>query len=90
MPSIHIPVLLRSYVGGKEDVVVHGLTTREALEDMLGQFPGFRPQLCKPDGSLRAFVNLFLDGKNIKDLHGLDTDLKSDDILVIVPSIAGG
>jgi len=57
---------------------------------MLTQYPAFRPQLCKDDGSLRAFVNLFLNKRNIRDLHGLDTPLKPDDNLTLVPSIAGG
>jgi molybdopterin converting factor small subunit len=57
---------------------------------MLAQYPAFRPHICKDDGSLRAFVNLFLNRNNIRDLQGLDTPLESDDILNLVPSIAGG
>jgi molybdopterin converting factor small subunit len=90
MPTISIPYALRSYVHGKTEVPVQGATAGESLEDMLTQFPAFRPQLCKEDGSLRAFVNLFLNGQNIRDMQGLDTRLDPDDILNLVPSIAGG
>jgi molybdopterin synthase sulfur carrier subunit len=90
MPSIRIPHPLRPYVNGQAEVVVQGATARLALEDMLIQFPAFRSHLCKEDGSLRAYVNLFLGKVNIRDLQGLDTSLSSDDILNLIPAIAGG
>jgi molybdopterin converting factor small subunit len=90
MPSLRIPTPLRSYVNGKGEVLVNGVTAGAAMQDLLEQFPAFRPHLCKEDGSLRAFVNLFLDGTNLRDLQGLETPLKPEDILNLVPSIAGG
>jgi molybdopterin converting factor small subunit len=90
MPIVKIPTPLRSYVNGQAEVPVLGATAGAALEDMLVQYPAFRPHLCKADGSLRAFVNLFLNKSNIRDLQGLDTPLAPEDILNLVPSIAGG
>lgn len=90
MPVIKIPNPLRPYVNNQAEVQVRGATAGAALEDMLAQYPAFRPHLCKEDGSLRAFVNLFLNRMNIRDLQGLDTPLGSEDILNLVPSIAGG
>jgi molybdopterin converting factor small subunit len=90
MPVMKIPNPLRPYVNGQAEVLVRGATAGAALEDMLAQYPAFRPHLCKDDGSLRAFVNLFLNRSNIRDLQGLDTPLQPDDILNLVPSIAGG
>ena len=90
MPVMKIPNPLRPYVNGQAEVSVQGATAGAALQDMLAQFPAFRPHLCKEDGSLRAFVNLYLGKSNIRDMQGLDTPLKSDDILSLVPAIAGG
>jgi molybdopterin synthase sulfur carrier subunit len=90
MPAIKIPHPLRPYVNGQAEVVVQGTTARAALEDMLAHFPAFRSHLCQKDGSLRAFVNLYLGKINIRDLQGLDTPLSSEDILNLVPAIAGG
>jgi molybdopterin synthase sulfur carrier subunit len=90
MPFMKIPNTLRSYVNDQGEVSVQGATAGAALQDMLAQFPAFRPHLCKQDGSLRSFVNLYLGRSNIRDLQGLDTPLKSDDILNLVPAIAGG
>ncbi len=90
MPYVKIPNTLRSYVNGQGEVSVQGTTAGAALQDMLTQFPAFRPHLCKEDGSLRSFVNLYLGRINVRDLQGLDTPLKSDDIINLVPAIAGG
>jgi molybdopterin converting factor small subunit len=90
MPVVKIPNPLRPYVNGQAEVLVQGATAGAALEDMLAQYPAFRPHLCRDDGSLRAFVNLFLNRSNIRDLQGLDTPLEPEDILNLVPSIAGG
>ncbi|MBM3152321.1 MAG: MoaD/ThiS family protein [Chloroflexi bacterium] len=90
MPAIRIPAPLRPYVDGQAEVPVHGATAGAALDDMLAQYPAFRPHLCKDDGSLRAFINLFLGGRNLRDLRGLDTPLGPNDILNLIPSIAGG
>jgi sulfur-carrier protein len=90
MASIKIPSPLRSYVNGLAEVQVQGATAGSTLADMLEQFPAFRPHLCKEDGSPRAFVNLFLDGTNIRELQGLDTPLGAEDTLTLIPAIAGG
>jgi molybdopterin converting factor small subunit len=90
MPVMKIPNPLRPYVNGQQEVSVQGATAGAALYNMLDQFPAFRPHLCKEDGSLRAFVNLYLGRNNIRDMQGLDTPLKPDDILSLVPAIAGG
>jgi Molybdopterin converting factor, small subunit len=90
MPVMKIPNPLRSYVNGQAEVSVQGATAGAALQEMLDQFPAFRPHLCKKDGTLRAFVNLYLGKSNIRDMQGLDTPLKPGDILSLVPAIAGG
>ncbi len=90
MPTIMIPNPLRPYVNGLPEVTVKGETVSEAMDDLVLQYPAFKPHLFKQDGSLRAFVNLFLAGTNIKDLNGLQTRLGPGDTLRLVPSIAGG
>lgn len=90
MPTIRIPNLLRPYVQNQAEVLVQGTTVADALEDLVTVFPAFRTHLLRSDGSLHAYVNLVLDGQNIKNMHGLDTHLKPSDVLAIIPSIAGG
>jgi molybdopterin converting factor small subunit len=90
MPTLKIPTPLRTYTGGQSEVPVQGATVGEALDDLMSQFPALRPHLMSEEGRLRAFVNLFLGEENTRDLQGLNTPLRVDSQLRIIPSIAGG
>jgi len=90
MPVIRIPTPLRSYVDGQSEVQVDGVSADEAMGDLVDRFPSLRQHLFNSEGQLRPFVNLFLGEENIKELRGLETALKSDDRLLLIPSIAGG
>jgi adenylyltransferase/sulfurtransferase len=90
MPTLRIPSALRSYINGQTEVPVSGTTVEQAIQSLMTQFPVLRPHLTNRAGQLRPFVNLFLGQDNIKDLKGLDTPLEPDDILLLVPSVAGG
>jgi len=90
MPLVRIPNPLRPYVNGQAEVAVSGATVGEAMDDLMRQFPAFRPHLYKTDGSLRAFVNLFVAGRNVRDLQGLATPVEKETAIHLVPSIAGG
>ena len=90
MPVLKIPTSLRYYVNGQQEVPVKGENVAEAMEDFLTQFPVLRPHLTNSRGELRSFVNLFVEGKNIRDLQGLVTPLQEGDHIILIPSIAGG
>ncbi len=90
MPVIRIPTPLRSYVNGQSEIPVQGQTVADAMENLLTQYPAMRPHLTNTNGQLRPFVNLFLGESNVRDLQGLETPLKEDDKLLLIPSIAGG
>jgi molybdopterin converting factor small subunit len=85
-----IPTPLRSYVNHRSEVQVSGATVGQVIQSLLAQFPSLRPHLTNSTGELRPFVNLFLGEVNIKDLDGLDTPLRSDEVIRLVPAIAGG
>ncbi len=89
MTTIRIPTPLRTYTGGRQTIDVEGSTVAEALEDLARACPDIYPHLFK-EGKLRGFVNIFLGEEDINYLDGLDTRLKADDRLLIVPSVAGG
>lgn len=90
MAIIRIPTPLRSYVNGLSEISVQGTTVAAAMENLLTQYPTMRPHLTTTNGQLRPFVNLFLGESNVRDLQGLETPLKDDDKLLLIPSIAGG
>ncbi len=90
MPTLKIPTPLRPYADGQSTLTAPGQNVSELLENTLEQFPHLKKHLYSEDNILRPFVNIFLGEENIKDLQGIETPLKEDDILLIIPSIAGG
>jgi molybdopterin converting factor small subunit len=89
MATIKIPTPLRAYTAGQAVITVSGTTIAEVLDDLAVQHPGLKQHLF--DGNeLRNFVNVFVGENNARDLQGLDTPVKDEDALRIIPSIAGG
>ena len=88
--TILIPTALRSFVDRKSEVNVEGSTVGEALANLAGQYPDLKHQIYEDDVKLRGFVNVFVDGTNIKKLNGLETKLAQGATVMLVPAIAGG
>ena len=72
------------------NVRADGGSVGAVIEDLERRFPGFKDRLCEDDGSLRRFINIYVNGEDIRFLDGLTTGLKSGDELSIVPAVAGG
>ena len=87
--KIRIPTPLRSMVDDRETVEVRAETVNEALERLTEDHDELRDQLYGDDGHLRNFVNVYLGDVDVRELDG-DHELDEDDVLSIVPSIAGG
>ncbi|MBT3389718.1 MAG: molybdopterin synthase sulfur carrier subunit [Chloroflexi bacterium] len=90
MPVLRLPTPLRPYADGQSAIDVQGQNVAEALNDLVTQHPSLQKHLFSDAGTLRPFVNLFLGEEDVRHLQGVETELKEDDILRIIPSIAGG
>jgi adenylyltransferase/sulfurtransferase len=90
MPILRIPTPLRTYTGGQNEICVEGDTVSQVMYNLVKQHPSLKPHLYNDSGDLRPYVNLFLGEENVKDLQGLDTPLRDEDRLLLIPSIAGG
>ena len=88
--KIVIPTPLRPYAGKHETVEVDGRTVGEALERLTREFAELRRHLYTDDGKLRSFVNIYINDEDIRYLEKEQTALKENDVISIVPSIAGG
>ncbi len=88
--TIRIPTPLRSFTGGADEVRAHGGTVGEVLNSLFADHEGLDSQLLDGDGQLRQFVNVFLDGTNVRSLSGLDSPVAEHSIIHIVPAVAGG
>ncbi|PYX33610.1 MAG: molybdopterin synthase sulfur carrier subunit [Acidobacteria bacterium] len=90
MPQIQIPTPLRQYAGKQATVDVSAKNVGEALNGLITQHPELRRHLYTDDGSLRAFVNVYVNDEDMRYLQKEATALKDGDTISIVPSIAGG
>lgn len=88
--TVIVPQALREKTGNRKAVMVSGNTIRETIDMLERNHPGMKFHLCYETGELRPFVNLFLNGENIRYLHGLDTPVRNGATLHILPSVAGG
>jgi molybdopterin synthase sulfur carrier subunit len=88
--TVSFPPALLPRVGGRAKVVVTGCTVREIVDTLDQRFPGLRFNLCYETGQLRPYVNIFLEGENIRYLQNLDTPVSPGATLAIFPSVAGG
>lgn len=90
MATLRIPTPLRPYAAGQSEITVQGNTVGEALSEVVERYSSLKPHLFTSDGELRPFINLFLNDEDIRKLNDLDTPIKENDRLMILPSIAGG
>jgi molybdopterin synthase sulfur carrier subunit len=81
---------LRRFTAGAEEVGVDGVTIAGAIEDLERKCPGIRERLCDEQGRVRRFVNIYVNGDDIRFLSSLETPVKDGDEVSIVPAIAGG
>jgi molybdopterin synthase sulfur carrier subunit len=88
--SVRIPTPLRKFTGGAESVTASGTTVAAVVQDIEGRHPGLKERICDDGGKVRRFVNLYVNGEDIRFLSSLDTPVKEGDEISIVPAIAGG
>jgi len=88
--KVLIPYALRTFTERNAEVEVKGGTAGEAVNALADAYPALKTHLFTEDGQLRNFINLFVDGTNINNLQGLNTPIKENGEMMLVPAIAGG
>ena len=89
MKTVRIPPALRGETEGKREVHAAGGTVRELLDDLTSRFPGLRHQLVADD-EIAPFVNVYLEGEDVRTLDGLDTPVHDGSTVILLPAMAGG
>jgi molybdopterin synthase sulfur carrier subunit len=88
--QVRIPTPLRKFTGGRDTVEATGTSIGAILADLDSKHPGLRERICEADGTVRRFVNLYINGDDIRFLENLNSSVKDGDEVSIVPAIAGG
>jgi molybdopterin synthase sulfur carrier subunit len=87
---VRIPTPLRRLTKGEDKVSVDGENLGEIVDALEAQFAGIKDRLCDDSGELRNFVNIYINGEDVRFLDGLNTDTSDGDEVSVVPAVAGG
>ncbi len=90
MAKVRIPTPLRQLSAGKDTLEIDGGTLQACIDALESSYPGFRDRLCDESGAIRRFVNVYVNGEDIRFLTGVTTPIKASDEISIVPAVAGG
>jgi molybdopterin synthase sulfur carrier subunit len=88
--EVRIPTILRKYSNGEKKVQAEGDTVGAVLSDLDQRYPGISSQLFNDDGTLHRFVNVYLNDEDIRFLGSLEAPVADDDVVAILPAVAGG
>jgi sulfur-carrier protein len=88
--TVIIPTPLRKFTDGVELVSVQCATIGDVFQQLESQYPGIKARLCEENGDLRRFINVYVDGEDIRFLNKLETAVGEQSEISIVPAIAGG
>lgn len=87
---VRIPTPLRRMTGGVNQVDLDVADLSQMIDRLEFDYPGFKERLLDEEGELRYFVNIYVNGEDIRFDDGLNTAIKSGDEVSIVPAVAGG
>ena len=87
---VRIPTPLRRVTNGQDKVQVNGDSVGAIIGDLDSQFPRLKERLCDEQGELRNFVNIYVNGEDVRFLDGINSATAEGDEISIVPAVAGG
>ena len=88
--EVRLPTVLRQHAAGQSSVKANGSTIGEVFEALVRQFPLLAGQVITEEGALHKFVNVYRNDDDVRFLDKLGTPLTDDDVVTILPAVAGG
>jgi sulfur-carrier protein len=89
MTTVRIPPTLRTETEGEREVAARGATLREVLDDVASRFPALGGRILA-GGELAPFVNVYVEGEDVRTLRGLETPVTENSTVILLPAMAGG
>ena len=90
MSTVFIPAVLRANVDGAKSLELEGDSIRAVVDTLVTQYPSLGSQLLTDEGDLNRFVNVYVNGQDVRHLAGLDTPVAETDEVRLLPAMAGG
>ena len=88
--EVRLPTVLRDKAGGQGSIRANGKTVGEVFEDMVRQFPLLAGQVVTEQGAIHQFINVYRNDEDVRYLGKLDAEVGEDDVISILPAVAGG
>lgn len=92
--TVELPAVLADSAGGRRSLEVRLDGEHPTLGDLLDLVGKVHPVLVRrlrtESGQLRRYVNVFTDGRDVRDAAGTETVLTPDAVVLVLPSVAGG
>ncbi|MEA2632594.1 MAG: sulfur-carrier protein [Chloroflexota bacterium] len=90
MSTVFIPAVLRANVGGVKSLQLDGDSVRAVVDALVSKHPSLGSQLLTDGGDLNRFVNVYINGQDVRYMDGLDTPVAPADEVRLLPAMAGG
>ena len=87
---VRIPTPLRTATDGVAELALDAATVGDLIDNLETRYPDIRGRLRDDSGQLRRFINVYLNGEDVRFRDGLGTSVRAGDELSIVPAVAGG
>jgi len=87
---VRIPGPLRQLTEGKAEVEIEAKDVAECLDKLGSRFPTLKERLWDDKGQIHRYINVYVNGDDVRFLQKLATPLKPNDEVSIVPAVAGG
>lgn len=88
--KVGIPTVFKKYTGDKDCIEVEAGSVSETMKRVIELHPGLKDRIFDESGKLRRFVNIYVNGEDIRFMDGLETKVPGGGEISILPAIAGG
>ena len=91
--SVVLPSVLQPLAGGQSILTAPAegpLTVGKLLEMVTGDYPVLARRLRDETGALRRYVNIYVNGDEVRRLQGLETEVVAGQEVLVIQSVAGG
>ena len=89
MATVRFAPVLRAYAHGSKQVSAQGSTLADVLVDLYKSYPALKEQI-QPEQQLSRYINVYVNDQDVRYLQGLQTSVGPNDIIILLPAMAGG
>lgn len=90
MATIFVPTPMRKVTAGQGKIQVQASNLQEAIDRADATYPGFRERVLDNEGEIKRFINVFVNGVDVRKLQGRETPVHDNDEVAVIPAMAGG